>query len=237
MSKTKRTLTDPEARRYFSRMLQMNPLHDPAGVLAVRRRALGLKAAVDDGPLVSAAPTGQLRAAALEELDRLRREFWTLPLQPLQSALEGIDVKRLPDLVPLVTRLRTVAACRSAFPQLASTPGIHLPLFHAFKTAVVLPPGEAGPHKEKFIRSIKDKEQLKRTRQTVQKIRQEYPVLFQLESDWFETLSKIKKPRAKSVSREEPEYVFESETNWGALSPGIIVAIVILLRILLAALR
>jgi hypothetical protein len=233
MTKTKQTWTEPEARQYFSRMLQMNPLSDPAGVLALRRTALGLPAAVREEQGGSLMASAEQRAAALAELDRLRREFWTLPLEQLQRALEAINVKRLPDLRPLVTRLRTVAACRGEFPRLAASAGNCLPLFHAFKTAVVLPPGEAGPHKDQFIRTVRDRQQIKAVRQLVERIRSDYPVLFQLEKDWFETLLKLKPRQVKTESM-----TFSTgESEWGSFGPVAVFAAIILLRILLSALR
>jgi hypothetical protein len=230
--KAKRTLTETEARRYLSRMLGLNPLYDPAGALALRRKALGLQAAVRDEPAGKGTATADQRAAALAELDRLRREFWALPLDQLQKALESIDVKRLPDLRPLVTRLRTVAACRGEFPRLASSAGKCLPLFHAFKTAVVLPPGEAGPHKEQFIRGVRERKQLKAIRQMVQKIQTEHPVLFQLEKDWFETLLKLKLRR-----RSEPISISIGESPLGSFGPLLVFAAILLIRALLVALR
>ena len=83
MSKTKRTLTDPDLRRYLARALRMNPLYDTAGVLALRRRVFTLAPAVAEVSLPDAGKQTALRAAAEEELNRLRREFWSLPLQPL----------------------------------------------------------------------------------------------------------------------------------------------------------
>jgi hypothetical protein len=232
MTNTKRTLTEVEARRYFRRMLEMNPLYDPSGVLALRRKSLGLTAAVREEAF-SAAATGQQRAAVLEELDRLRREFWTLPLDQLQKSLESINVKRLPDLRPLVNRLRMVAACRGEFPRLASSMTGCLPLVHAFKSAVVLPPAEAGMHKEQFIRSVKDKRQVKQVKQAAQKIKSEFPLLYDLEKDWFETLMKLK-------ARYATESAFSNaggSIEWESLGPGVVFAIIILLRFLLMALR
>jgi hypothetical protein len=228
-------LTDPEARHYFGQILQLNPLYDPAGVLALRRKTLGLPAAVREEAFQGAA-TSQQRATVMAALDRIRREFWTLSLSQLQTTLEAINVERLPELRPLVARLRTVAACRGEFPRLASSVTGALPLFHAFKSAVVLPPAEAARHKEEFIRKVRDRQQVKLVRRTVRSIEREHPMLYELEKDWFETLSKLKVRRSKA-SKAEGVPSRTGDVEWSYFSPALAFAVIVMIRILLAVMR
>lgn len=230
---TRLTLTEAEARDYVTRMLRMNPLFDPAGVLALRRATLGLKAAVGDGPSAARLVTPGERAAVVASIDRPRRDFWKLPIDQLQASLGAVDVKRLPDLRPLLDRLRAVASCRGEFARLAAAPGVYLPLVHAFKTAVVLPPGEAGPCKDQYIRGLKDRGQLKATRRTVTIVGRDFALLYPLEKDWFETLRTVKLRRAPT----EPVSYSVDFSGWTSFSPAMVVIVLMLIRFFFAALR
>jgi hypothetical protein len=137
----------------------------------------------------------------------------------------------MPEFVPIVKRLHTAASCRGAFPQLAQDPAMDMPLFHAFKTAVVLPPADAGYEKERFLHSIRDAARLRRVRKAVALVRDEYEPLYDLEKDWFETLLKLKKPRR------DPSRQRGASIELPTLSGGAIVVIIIALRVLFAVLR
>ena len=63
-------------------------------------------------------------------------------------------------------------------------------------------------------------------------IKRDYPILYDLEKDWFETLAKLK-PRRES----DPISVDLGGIDWGSVSPALIFLIIFALRILLAALR
>lgn len=71
-------------------------------------------------------------------------------------------------------------------------------LFHAFKTAVVLPQSDAGFVRERFTGQIPTKKDLTAIRKAVEKIQQNYPTLYALERDFFETLRKLKLTKRKS---------------------------------------
>ena len=99
-------------------------------------------------------------------------------------------------------------------------------LFRAFKSVVVVPAGEAGYAKEKFLQSIRDRKRLKQLKRAVRQLQQEYPELFALERDWFETMLSMKKPvgQASRPIRGEPSGAsFEMpDLSWGTVFAGLI---------------
>lgn len=222
------------AQKYCRRLLHMNPLYDAAAVLEARRKAFGLKPATALDAWTWSRPSAAERQAVEQQLERLRRDFWTLPQDSLKAQLGQLNVRRLPELQPVVARLRMVAACRGEFPRLVAEQGIDRNLFAAFKTSAVLPPAEGGPVKEQFLRSLHDPDRHRQAVATAKRIRDGHPLLYQLEKDWFDTLIARKKPKrnAPEIAMELPEFSF------GAFaSPGIGFLLLMLLKVLLLALR
>jgi hypothetical protein len=156
----------------------------------------------------------QLRDAYKEFLGRIQAQFWQMPQPMLLQQLASINTARLPELVPVLDRLKTVANCRSEFPKLAQEPWMVGPLFHTFKTAVVLPQAEAGIVRERFTGSIPSRKELGAIRNAVAKIEQSYPVLFALERNFFQTLLKLElnphRPLAQQYESNWPRYVWIS---------------------------
>ncbi len=219
---------------YLSRVLRLNPLQDPQAVLAERRRALGLKAVNTSLPGSSLTPRShEKRRQVGDYVTRLQNDFWTMPLDQLRHSINAIDVREMPELRPTMARLRTAASCRGEFPRLTTVPNADLPLIHAFKSVVVRPAGDAGPIRERFLRSIRDRDRLKKVQRMVKFIKQEYPMLFQLEKNWFETILTMNR---RSVA---------SATAAGGDSGGLelsipywlIVVVVIVIRVLFSFLR
>ena len=107
---TKPTWTEAEARSYLTRMLRINPLYDPAGALALRRKLLGLPEAAGQGQAVARRAPPQERAALIAEVDRLRREFWTLnseiaSLRARVNAVDGSLTSQLKEVIRLNNRV------------------------------------------------------------------------------------------------------------------------------------
>ena len=195
--------------RYLRRMFQLNPMWQATEVIDLRSRALKIERldrAHSNGDRMD---VQALRQAAKRQVADLQAEFWKMPLGDLKRQLEAIDVRQLPDLAPVVGRLRTVASCRGEFPRLAQEDWMDLKLLNAFRAAAVLPPTEAGYAREAFLARVHDKKDLRRIQYAARKIQSEYPVLFALEHDWFKTLSKHKLHRTSA------------NDNGGGLSIGV----------------
>jgi hypothetical protein len=176
---------------YLKSAMRLNPVWNSAELLELRRKQLDLRR-LDTVQLPNLQEVGAKRDVVRKQIAQVQSEFWGLPLDQLQRALGAIDVKSVPEFAPVVTRLRTAAACRGEFPRLAQLPGMDLPLFNAFKSAVVLPPAEAGRVRDRFVRSIQDKKRLKEVQKAAKLVQSKYPILFALERDWFATISKLK---------------------------------------------
>lgn len=190
---------DQRRRRYLSAVFALNPLWQSSQILHVRRSAFGLKPA--EGAVAPVREdTRQKSAAVRKRIKQLQQEFWTMGLEDLKRQLGEIAALGIPEFTPVVKRLLTVASCRGAFPQLAQEKSMDMPLFRAFKTAVVLPPTEAGYAKEQFLYSLRDAKRVKMVKRSVATLRDQRPLLYALERDWFETLLKLKKPRPRPVA-------------------------------------
>ena len=202
-----------QARQYLRLAFQKNPMWESEQLLDLRRKTFRIAKAVAEPKVTMDPQAGKKRDAMRRAVDKIQHEFWTLPLEELQRKVSAIDIKEAPDVAGVVKRLRTAAMCRSEFPKLASAKGMHLPLFHAFKTAVVLPPSEAGYVREQFLRSIEDRKQLKTIKRSIGIIQKEYPVLYALEKDWFKTIRETKAPPRE---RAEQGSLFEGADFSGA---------------------
>ncbi len=180
------------SERYLQLAFQMNPMWQATQLVDLRARALRLKRLDAGQTTEQQSDIASLRHSAKKQIAEIQESFWKMPLESLKRRLEVIDVRRLPELAPVVGRLRTAAACRAAFPKLSQESWMDNKLFNAFKSAVVLPPTEAGYARESFMARIRDQSHLKKIRQSVRKLEQEYPLLYSLEHDWFQTLTKHK---------------------------------------------
>lgn len=231
MTKTPPTNLDPQ--KYCAELLRINPLYDPVGVLAFRREKLGIKPAVPPETWQWSMPSTEERRKVEQQLDRIRQEFWTLALDQLKAVLEKLDVRRLPEFQPAVSRLRIVAGCRSEFPKLAAEQGMNRDLFAAFKTAVVLPPAEAGPIKQRFLRSLHDADRHRSAVSTAKMIKSKHPLIYDLERDWLDAIITRKRPQANA-----PESIVETpDFDFSGMMPGLGVMLLILLRLLLLLAR
>lgn len=224
-------ISDLQAR-YLKRALQLNPVWRAADVIELRSRALGLARLDRPQSEVDSVDVARLRQAAKEQIAHVQTNFWKIPLESLKRTLEFIDVQRLPELAPVVNRLRTAAACRGEFPRLSQAAWMDSALFEAFKTAVVLPPADAGAVRERFLNRIEDKRQLKRIKTAVSRIESEYPILFALERDWFHTLKNYKLHRAPVMDGASGASFEMPEIGWPAWI-GIFILIRVILRFLI----
>ena len=226
-----------KAGRYLSRMLKANPLEEAPAVLAMRRKALGIKSAAPETAVKREGTSERMRDAVREQVRKIQETFWEAPIEPLKNQLTAINIKDFPELRPTLTRLRTLAACRPQFAALTQEKYVDMPLFRAFKTAVVLPAAEAGPVRERFFQRIKDKNHLKAIKKMIRGIKKDHEILYQLERDWFESLMKMKAPkRVASAGPAEPEYVFDNDDE-GGFSWVFWVIVVIIIRVVVAVMR
>lgn len=188
---------DPgEYREYLKGAFAFNPMWQSKEVLDLRRKTFGLSRVDGDDATEDVAARREKSHAVRQHLRQLQNHFWTMPLDQLQRSLLNIDVQQMPELAPVVKRLRTAAACRGEFPKLASVRGMDMALFNAFRRIVVLPPAEAGYIREQFIQSLYNRARVKDVRRAIRVIKTDYSILYGLERDFFSTLENLKRPRA-----------------------------------------
>ena len=223
--------TTPEShQRYLKYAFQLNPVWRAADVIDLRARALKKTRFDKSGSKAELADVGKLRQVAKTQIASVQREFWKLPLADLKRQLESLDVRKLPELAPVVNRLRTAAACRGEFPRLMQEGWMDAKLFEAFKTAVVLPPVDAGSVRERFLSRVTEKTHLKKIQNAVKKIEADFPVLFALERDWFQTLKGFK------IRRVESEYEGMGgsvDFDWSGMGWPLWLVIFIVIRVVL----
>lgn len=227
---------EEKVQRYLDLVFRMNPVWQAVEVLDFRRKALGLKRHdLDKGP--SQADLGAQRNLVRRQIAHLQGEFWKLPLERLQHSLNAIDVQRVPEFGPVVSRLKTAADCRGEFPKLSQMPGMDLPLFNAFRSAAVLPPVEAGRVRDRFLRSIDDRKRMKAVQKAAKLIQTEYPALYALEQDWFATLTKMKRVTSSVSGLSTSSTSYESSGSFSFEIPWYgWWAMIVLLKIILVGL-
>ena len=220
---------------YMVRLLQMNPIQEGDEIVEARSKALGL------GEEAEAANTpGRQRAKVerrklLAQLDAIRAEFWTMPIDALQAKLATLNAG--------LRRLgggRRAAAGRGSASQ---------PVSEAARRSAVSTATSFRALKEVLIRSPRDTAVLTRTspidvpqsarrksgRQMVELLKNEMPAIYELEADWFETLRR-QKPAifTSNVKRVRPATIGSGAgagRYWWGIS---IVAITLILRLCIA---
>lgn len=186
-------------RDYLQTTLRMNPMFESGKILTLRRTLLQ-RERLDHEDAIANDDRRNQRDALRAHIRIIQRDFWKLPIDELDQLIGALETKNFPELGPIANRLRTVAKCRVDFPKLGQTPGMDMGLFNAFKSIVVLPPGDAVRVKSQFARSIPDKKHLKEIQKGVQVVQREFPHLMDLERDWFTTLANMTRVSATAQS-------------------------------------
>lgn len=177
---------------YMVRLLEMNPVHQCEEIIQVRNGVLG---ATKAKPLsASAEPTkspDQLqsdRRQLLQELEGLRAEFWTLPLEELHRRLGKLDGQGFADIESAVARLRAVAEHWPSFPALSNEEGFDGEFFSTLKEILIRSSRETAVLREQVLSMLQySSKKRKSTKRMLQLIKKQMPQLYDLEANWFET--------------------------------------------------
>lgn len=197
-----------QIQNYLKQVFSLNPVYASAQLLELRRKSFRRELPADRRSVaVQSVPDLEQKAVMREQislqLKRIQSEFWTLPHKELSARLDSVKVAAFPEFRTLITRLKIVAACRSEFQKLLASKGNDIHLVSAFQSAVILPPDKATGARERFLRSLTSAERIKRVKATAKLIQSQYPVLFNLEKDWFTTILKHKRlPSREKVTGE-----------------------------------
>ena len=183
------------AKRYVTSMLAINPLWQSRQALELRHRVLRLPDVPGGFSSDNASQQDHgAKQAALQHgrqsIKDLQDNFYTLAIEDLNHQLDAIDVSELPQLRPVVNRMRVVAANRGVIAQMFQDEKMDRPLLQAFRKSLVASPADAGYLKEQYIQSLTNKKKQAAAKRTAERVAQHYPELHRLEKDWFETLQR-----------------------------------------------
>ena len=175
---------------YLIRVLQMNPHVEAESILAIRAKMFGL---VDSSRKPKADERLDERRLMLRnQIDELRSQFWTLQVQTLRSRLDALSVQNFPDLRAAVDRLKLISLYRDQFNQLGKHRDRNINLLNTFKRIIMMPPRDAGRIKEKYLRKIAHSSSLGDMKKMVRTMKKQFPDLYNVESDWFKEIERIK---------------------------------------------
>jgi len=183
---------DPKVtRRYLDKVLSLNPVVAAQQMVELRWRFRGLSTATN-ASATSTEDQNDRRKKIRSRLELIRAEFWLLSTAELGQALNTLKVNDFPELKVGVDRLKLLSRHRDDMQQLANHNKREINLYNTFRRLVMLPPRKAGGVKEKYLRSLPYSPKLARVHRMVKMMRQEYPELYDIESDWFTQILKVK---------------------------------------------
>jgi hypothetical protein len=166
----------------------MNPLHECDEIVGARSAALGQAKKRGTASVEDADQVKMQRRNLLAQLDGLRNEFWTMPLDTLQAKLSELNARGYADLDAAVARLRIVAAHRAEFPKLAEKRGFDGDFFSSLKQVLTKSPRDVAVLKEQVLSTFRNRAHRKRGRQMLKLVKRELPAIYALEADWFDAL-------------------------------------------------
>ena len=215
--------------QYLYHALQLNPVTQASAIIRRRSRCLGLDNRSVENP--SNQDTTAIRANLRKRIDTLRNQFWTMHGARIRQELESMPVEEFPELKMSVNRLRTMTTYRDEFQKLAAHPKKNINLLNTFKRVVMSPPVQAGQIKEKYLRNMAMDPNAERVKLMAKVIRKEFPQLYELESDWFNEIIRLKPRRIEKESYGGGGSDFEV--------PGwlIVLAVLFFIRVIILILR
>jgi hypothetical protein len=185
-------VTGQAAIDHMVRLLRMNPVHQGAEIIDARREALDLATEAKATRSPPAEEVRALRRKVLDQLVSLRSRFWAMPIDDLNKQLGALDNQGFVDLEVSIARLRIVAAYRDQFPALSQTPGFDGDFFSVLKDVLIRSPRDTAVIREQLLSSFLNRSRRKRGRRMVALLKTEMPAIYELESDWFDTLYRQK---------------------------------------------
>lgn len=181
-----------QAIDYMVRLLQMNPIQEGEEIVRARVKALGLAKPTDAAQSAPVEVQQADRRKVLAELEAVRTQFWSMPIEELKTKLSALDSQGFGDLDVAIGRLRVVASRRAQFPELAGKRGFDGDFFSALKEVLIRSPRDTAVLREKVLSTFRNRKSRKSGRQMVALLKTEMPAIYQLEADWFDSLCRQK---------------------------------------------
>ncbi|MCC7474275.1 MAG: hypothetical protein IT425_02670, partial [Pirellulales bacterium] len=157
---------------YMVRLLEMNPVHQCEEIIQARNEVLGK---VRETQLSASAASTKSpeelqtdRRHLLQELEGLRAEFWTLPLEELHRRLGKLDGQGFADIESAVARLQAVAEHRPSFPALSNEEGFDGEFFSTLKEILIRSSRETAVLRERVLSMLQNRKKRKSTKRMLQ---------------------------------------------------------------------
>ncbi|REJ88464.1 MAG: hypothetical protein DWQ34_04670 [Planctomycetota bacterium] len=229
---------DPARRRqrvrYLARALTLNPLAQSDELMRLRGRWLGFSGPEATQTSSTVDDLQERREQAAGVIRVVRERFWTVELNALHRRLASLNLEAFPDLKYAVHRLQVTADHRRDFPALSQRPNFDPRLFAAMKKVLVAAPRDAAQVKQRFLQTLGDKHDRRRARKMVQLLRRDYPGLYRLEEDWFDSIVDYQPRKAAKEGSGESVFGGFSFDGYGWL---IWILILVVLRFVRMAMR
>lgn len=222
---------------YMARLLQLNPLQAGDEIIAVRSEALGLAKKVKVSEAMPAEAQRADRRALLDNLESLRAQFWTLPIEQLWQRVNSLSGEGFADVEAAIARLRVVADYRPRFVALVQKSEFDGELFSSLKEVLTRSPRDTAVLREQVLAKFRVRERRGRGRKMVELLQREMPAIYELEADWFNTLYRQKAQAAVPVNSSRGASTTGTATGGGAKSHWWVVVLVLASTRLIAVLN
>ena len=237
----KRTLS--QAREYLDTVLSMDPMHRSAEMVELRWNYCGF--APPKSPTAKSVDVKSLRehrAAVENRLENVRVNFWTTDPKELSKILNKLDVSEFPELKSGVKRLKRILSQLNSIQSLSRHGETEINLYNTFRRIIMSPTKEAGKLKERYLRQLAGSSSQQQVRRMVKMMRTEFPDIFDIESDWFEQISRVKLKASKSKPDTSERYDPYGEDRGNGLFSGIppwaiCLTLWVLFKIIIAVIR
>lgn len=180
----------PKVVAYLTRQLSRNPISESADIVTLRAKALRLAKTKQHAnePSIPAEQRQQLR----DQLDTIRQQCFSAPVEQLQGQLNQMELANYPDLAALAKRLKVILDSRTKLPALSSDKRFDGDFFSCLKTVLVSPSRDVTILREQVLASFRHRRNRKRGQAMIRMLREELPELYALEADWLSSLAKCK---------------------------------------------
>ncbi len=208
------TMPSRDPAEYLASVLPLNPIFQADEILAARDRFLGRAVVVDSA--VQRFELADQREELQARVAAIREHFWELEPKELREALESLDIGKFPDLMLAVERLQAAFRVRREFPEIEQHDQCYSGLLDKLREVIVAAPREAGRGKQAFFLRVSTNKRIHRhCTATIKMLRNNFPDVFDLESEWLTQIEQTKPIEGQTVSEKEADRRQGVSNGWG----------------------
>jgi len=177
---------------YLQRQLSQNPVHQSPEIIALRAKAFRLRRSTATAA-ATVSSSAEQRSHLRDQLEAIRSQCFTAPVEQLQQQLAGLSLSAYPDLEALAKRLQVIVRCRTKLPQLTTDRRFNGDFFACLKKVLTQPARDVAVLREQVLSSFRRKGRLRRRGQAmIRLLKEQVPELYALEADWLESLLQVR---------------------------------------------